>query len=270
MDVDHGQFVYPCLKDVALVRGLDELAPVGGRASSRCERRRLERFAQVRQDLPDRPRLRNERDQPDITATTGALEWKLLPHPGHELRLAPATTIWYRVYLVVNRRDRAIELARSLVDKVDYRLLTFDPAATPRMPVHVRDDRVVDPAAAEGPPAFELYAKPVPGSLPVFLLEDTATGWEVVSTDPYRFVPQEPLDLGVPADHPHHDYYANVKGIALDHHTTKWKRLLGYGLRVRPDHDDDRFQPVSSAAGPELFPAANAHHVDVWVRAAAK
>ena len=184
-----------------------------------------------------------------------------------KLRLAPQTTIWYRVFLVVNRRDRAIELARSLVDKVDYGLLTFDPATVPLVPVHIRDGRVVDPAAAEGPPAFEVYAKPVPGSLPLFLLEDTATGREVVSTDPYRFVPQEPLDLGVPVDHPHHGYYAQVKGIALDRHTTKWKRLLGYGLRAKPDQDGDRFKPVSLAAGPELFPAADANHVDVWVRA---
>lgn len=182
-----------------------------------------------------------------------------------KLRLAPQNTIWYRVFLVVNRRDRAIELARSLVDKVDYGLLTFDPATTPLVPVHVRDGRVVDPAAAQGPSTFELYARPVPGSLPVFLLEDTATDREVVSTDPYRFVPQEPLDLGVPAEHPHHDYYAQVKGIALDRHTTKWKRLLGYGLRARPGAAG--FAPLSSAAGPQLFPAADAHHVDVWVRA---
>lgn len=185
-----------------------------------------------------------------------------------KLRLVPQTTIWYRVFLVVNRRDRAIELARSLVDKVDYGLLTFDPAATPLVPVHVRDGRVVDPAAAQGPPTFELYAKPVPDSLPVFLIEDTASGREVVSTDPYRFVPQEPLDLGVPADHPHHDYYAQVKGIALDRHTTKWKRLLGYGLRAKPG--EEGFKPVSAVAGPQLFPAADAHHVDVWVRAHAE
>jgi dipeptidyl aminopeptidase/acylaminoacyl peptidase len=181
-----------------------------------------------------------------------------------KLRLAPQTTIWYRVFLVVNRRDRAIELARSLVDKVDYGLLSFDPATTPLLPVHVRDGRMLEPGAAQGPPAFELYAKPVPGSLPVFLLEDTATGREAVSTDPYLFVPQESLDLDVPADHPHHDYYAQVKGIAIDKHTTKWKRLLGYGLRTKPAGDG--FAPVSSAAGPQLFPAADAHHLDVWVR----
>ena len=182
-----------------------------------------------------------------------------------KLRLEPQTTIWYRVFLVVNRRDRAIELARSLVDKVDYGQLAFDPAATPLLPVHVQDGRVIDPAAAAGPPSFEVYAKPVPGSLPLFLLEDTTTGREVVSTDPYRFVPQEPLDLGVPPDHPHHGYYAGLRGISLDRHTSKWKRLLGYAPRARPRKPG--FTPLSAVAGPALFPAADDHHLDVWVRA---
>ena len=65
---------------------LEKLAPVGGRATSGRDRWWLERFAEVCQDLPDRPRLRDERHQPDVTATVRALKWKLLPHPGHEFR----------------------------------------------------------------------------------------------------------------------------------------------------------------------------------------
>ena len=38
------------------------------------------------QNLPDRPRLRDEGDQPDVTAVVWALERKLLPHPGHQFR----------------------------------------------------------------------------------------------------------------------------------------------------------------------------------------
>jgi hypothetical protein len=41
---------------VAVVMGLDELAPVGGRASSRGECRRLERFAKMGQGLTSRGR----------------------------------------------------------------------------------------------------------------------------------------------------------------------------------------------------------------------
>ena len=66
--------------------GLHELAPVGGRATSGRDGRRLKWFAEVCENLPDGPRLRDERDQPDVATAVRALKWKLLPHPGHEFR----------------------------------------------------------------------------------------------------------------------------------------------------------------------------------------
>ena len=129
----------------------------------------------------------------------------------------------------------------------------------------------MEPAAAEGPPTFSVYARPVPGSLPLFLLEDTATGREVISTDPYRFVPQEPLDLALPADHPHHDYYRTSRGISVDRHTSNWKRLLGYGLTSDPASPaESRTEPpgfvrLSAAAG-SLAPEPDEHHRDLWVK----
>jgi hypothetical protein len=45
------------------------LDPVGGRPASRRDWRRLGRFAEEREDLPDRPRLGDERD-----AVVGALQ----------------------------------------------------------------------------------------------------------------------------------------------------------------------------------------------------
>ena len=38
----------------------------------------------MREDFPDRPRLRDECDQPDVTAAGGARKWKLLPDPRHQ------------------------------------------------------------------------------------------------------------------------------------------------------------------------------------------
>jgi hypothetical protein len=57
VDVDRGQLGYPSLKDIAVVMDLHEPAPVGGRSASGGDWRRLERLAEVRKDLPDRPRL---------------------------------------------------------------------------------------------------------------------------------------------------------------------------------------------------------------------
>ncbi len=72
-------------KDRPVVVRLDELAPVGRWAASGRERRRFDRFSQMCENLPDRPWLRDERDEPDVTAARWALQRKLLAHPGHEL-----------------------------------------------------------------------------------------------------------------------------------------------------------------------------------------
>ena len=58
---------------------LDKFAPVGRWASSGRDRRRFERFAEMCQDLPNRPRFRDEGDEPDVAAARWALERKLLP-----------------------------------------------------------------------------------------------------------------------------------------------------------------------------------------------
>jgi len=45
------------------------------------------------EDLPDRARLGDERDQPDVATAVGALERKLLPHPDSITLDAEATTL---------------------------------------------------------------------------------------------------------------------------------------------------------------------------------
>jgi hypothetical protein len=47
VDIDRGQIVGRRLTDVAVVMRLDELAPLGRRATSRREWWRLERFSEV-------------------------------------------------------------------------------------------------------------------------------------------------------------------------------------------------------------------------------
>ena len=84
MDIDVGQLVYPSLKDCPVVVDLHELSPVGRRATGGRDWRRLERFAQMREDLPDRPRIGNERDESDVATTPRARKRKLLAHPSHE------------------------------------------------------------------------------------------------------------------------------------------------------------------------------------------
>jgi hypothetical protein len=121
---------------------------------------------------------------------------------------------------------------------------------------------VVETAPAGIQPVVHLFAKPVPGSHPVFLLEDTQTGREIISTDLYRFVPSEPLALGIPQDHPKSDYYNNASGYSLDKHHCRWKRLLGFGLIAQPKGNGS--QLLSTALPKNVFPTPDTTHLDLW------
>ena len=66
------QLVYPSLKDCPIVMDLHELSPVGRRATGRRDGRRLERFAEMCQDLPDRLRIGDEGDESDVATTPRA------------------------------------------------------------------------------------------------------------------------------------------------------------------------------------------------------
>jgi len=188
-----------------------------------------------------------------------------------QLNLAPGKTIWYRSYLVVNSKARTIELAKSLVDKVDYGYREFDPETTPRVTVCVEGLTEDHARGASGPQVapmrrkgdFELFAHPVPGTMPVFLVENATTGRQVLTTDPYIFVPQEKLDLGMPPEHPSYDYYSGAVGYSIDENNTNWKRLLGYAYREQPA--EGAFQRLSEVLDAEQFPEPNTYHVDLWV-----
>jgi len=171
-----------------------------------------------------------------------------------KFRLAPGSTIWYRSYLVVDGRDRAIETAKSLVEQVDYGLLTFDRETTPLLPVTW--------PGSEDVPSFRLYARPVPGSMPVFLIENATTGQPVITTDPYIFVKKEKLDFELPSDHPLHGYYQDAIGYSVDQHNSRWRRLLGFGLVNRPD--DSGFLQIGDAVPPAMFPRPDTHHLNLW------
>jgi len=186
------------------------------------------------------------------------------------LNLAPGKSIWYRSYLVVNRKDRAIELAKSLVDKVDYGYREFDPATTPMVSVIPGEgedgtrSRPTGDVGRDRVPAIEIFAHPVPGTMPLFLIQNATTGQEVITTDPYIFVPQEKLDLGVPPEHPKHDYYNQAVGYSLDENNTNWKRILGYAYVDKPEGDD--FVRLSELLDENMFPAANTYHLDLWMK----
>ncbi len=109
------------LKDVAIVMDLHELAPVGGRATGGRDGRRLKRFAQASETLPDRPWLRDEGKEPDAAAAGWTLERRLLP---------PASSV-SPTQSVRCRASGALPKWREFDDAVGPRLLGLAAAAGP-------------------------------------------------------------------------------------------------------------------------------------------
>ncbi len=184
-----------------------------------------------------------------------------------KLRIAPGTTIWYRSFLAVGRRDKAIDRAKSLVDKVDYGLLTFGPDTTSLRPVAIQDGKVraddqLDPSTSK----FRVFTRPVNGTKPLFLIKQARTGQQIITTDPYYFVKKDPLDFQFPEEHPQHDYYQDVLGYSLDQNNSDWQTLLGFGYEEKPATGS--WKQLGSIVDSSVFPKPDRFHLNLWVRTA--
>ena len=187
-----------------------------------------------------------------------------------KLRIAPGTSIWYRSFLVVGPRDKVIQQATELVDHVDYGLLDFGPETTRMLPVSIDGDKLLTGKAAKShtkqnqqSKKFAVFAKPVTGTKPLFLIENSVTDQQVVSTDPYIFVPQQKLDLQFPPNHPFAKYYSNVIGYSLGQRRSQWRALLGFGFEKKPESGN--WAQLSDLLDKSKFPPASKFHLDLWV-----
>jgi len=170
--------------------------------------------------------------------------------------IAPGETYFFRAYFVIDRFDRAVARCNELVDHVDYGPVKFDAASTPLVPV--------TPAGKS--PTFHVYARPVPNSQPLFLLESTRTGQRTVTTDPYRLCGKRPFINPVDASHPMHGYFEKAVYHDVSDGQTRWLGVLGYGLTARPDLPGDWRQLSTVMRDRAVFPETDEHHRDLWVR----
>ena len=83
---------------------LREFAPVGRRPTSERKWSWLERLAEMCQDLPNRPRLGDERDQADFATARRAQEGKLLPPRAMSFAPAIREVSWERGFAVVSQQ----------------------------------------------------------------------------------------------------------------------------------------------------------------------
>ncbi len=121
------------------------------------------------------------------------------------VNLPPGESIMVRWNILVGSFAQVRQRAAALASQAAMWLPEFDKSLLKR--VWTRSG--VPSGEGEGAPDFQLYALPVKGTVPVFLMEDSSTGVRFASLDPNAGVPVAPLTNPVPEGDPIHAIYNN-------------------------------------------------------------
>ena len=106
-----------------------------------------------------------------------------------------------------------------------------------------------------GSPAFYLYAQPIPGTVPVFAMEDTRTGRIFATLNPYELCPTAPYPNPLPASHAQYALYQNRVVHYQYQSPGRLKELLGYA----------RSEASSSGNSINiLLPGVNNSNLSLW------
>jgi len=123
----------------------------------------------------------------------------------NNIRLQASQSLACRWHLVVGpfgqTRIKASDLARHAglwMPQIDASVVTpvWTTAGTPS-------------STGEGAADFYLYAQPIPGTVPVFAMEDTRTGRIFATLDPYELCPTAPHPNPLPTSHRQYALYQN-------------------------------------------------------------
>lgn len=171
---------------------------------------------------------------------------------GNRVNLGPGETYFRRVFFIIGTLSEVAEKAHALEPHADYHPLTFNESNTPLLPLYVRkiagghEVPTLENADQANAPICFTYAHPVKGSLPLFLLQETATGRYAVSTDPCRFCAKAPFANPYPEGDPKHGRFQNrVQYLTYDG-KTKWLGILGYVMPQQKAGAPSGYAPLGS------------------------
>ena len=147
----------------------------------------------------------------------------------------PFTAHLLRMYFVIGTLAEVAETANKLADFADYEPLDFTEANTPLVALYPRRypgrQEVLSrraPAGRKSSPLCKVYAWPVRGSLPLFVIKDTSSGRHFVTTDPYTGCEREPFQNPFTPDDPKYKKYQNRTIYHPYRRKTDWVELLGF------------------------------------------
>jgi len=158
-------------------------------------------------------------------------------------------TFFRRVYFIIGTLAEVTEKAKALEAHADYHPLVFDEDDTPLLPIYSRKVAngqlvpTLEMTSKSDVPMCFTYARPVEGSKPLFLMQETATGKYAISTDPYLFCARIAVKNPYPEDDPRHATFENRPQYLTYDGKTKWIDIMGY-VMPREKADEKKLQYV--------------------------
>lgn len=142
-----------------------------------------------------------------------------------KLEVKPGETFYYRMYYVNGNRDFVHEKSKELVPFVDYGFIDAPTNETAMVTIKTAD---IDNGLTQD---INLFGSPVKDNIPLFLMENTATGKQYVSSDLYHNVTTEAFTNPYVFDDSKYATYQYREVNRPYDGKVKYLKLLGYGVK---------------------------------------
>ena len=114
----------------------------------------------------------------------------------------------------------------------------------------------------------KVYARPVNGSLPLFVIRDNPCGQYFITTDPYAQCEREPFENPFKPPDPAYEKYQNRTVYRAYMRKTDWIELLGFVMPKSATDPSLETKPLSAVSGAEKVfrPGERAKANEIMVR----
>ncbi len=187
----------------------------------------------------------------------------------------PFTPHLLRMYFIIGTLDKVAKTANRLVDFADYEPLDFTEANTPLVPLYPKrygkGQTVLSrqaPTRGAAAPACKVYAHPVKGSLPLFVIKDNPSGRYFITTDPYAECEREPFQNPLKPGEPAYKKYEGRTVYRAYKRKTDWIELLGFVMPKTMANPSLEATALSSVSGMDkaFRPGQKAEANEIMVR----
>jgi hypothetical protein len=172
---------------------------------------------------------------------------------------APRTPHLIRMYFVIGSLEHVAKKGNILAEHADYQVLDFNEDNVPLVPLYAKtlgEDTVLSREGA-GDAQCQIYAWPVKGSYPLFVIKNNKTGRHFVTLDPYTQCSREPFANPFEPDHELHAKYENQTVYHTYTGQTEWVELLGF-VMPKDEADASTYDTVPLAEIPAIANAFDA------------